>query len=198
MCASPRAAGLPVAPGVGLRPRRRPPFRRVAHAGAEPRGRRAAAAAERGCLRRRLEATLGPSQPPGPPPAKPPAPRVKPPPGAPPAPAPDSPPAAPSPPLVAPPRASRELRLLVPLMLASGSATRSPAFSPLRINVELSPARPVVTERLSCLLPLSTVTEPPVIALVGTLTPSACSTTASAVALIPGFRPLCSWSSVNV
>ena len=64
--------------------------------------------------------------------------------------------------------------------------------------VELLPARPVTTRRRTCLPFCTTVTEPAEIALVGTLTPSACLTTTSAVALMPGFKPDSIWSSWKV
>ena len=93
-----------------------------------------------------------------------------------------------------------EVRLapLEPVVLAAGRTTVSPAFSPLRTIVELLPASPVVTAWLTCLPPRSTVTESAVIALVGTLIPSACLTTTSAVALIPGFNPAADCSSWKV
>ncbi len=73
--------------------------------------------------------------------------------------------------------------------LAAGRTTVSPAFRPLRTIVELLPARPVTTRWRTCLPPRTTVTVSAEIALVGTLMPSACLTTTSAVALIPSFRP---------
>src|SRR5271165_3765446 len=111
------------------------------------------------------------------------------------------PPPPPSPPPRAPPRLRalpmRLLELLV-VLDAMGRATFSPAWRPLRMIVELLPARPVTTRRRSCLPFFMTVTAPPEIALVGTLTPSACLTTTSAVALIPGFNPVSIWSRRNV
>ena len=83
-------------------------------------------------------------------------------------------------------------------MLAAGSTIFSPAFRPLRMIVELLPARPVTTRWRTCLPPRTTVTAPPEIALVGTLTPSACLTTTSAVALMPGLRLDSIWSSWKV
>ena len=64
--------------------------------------------------------------------------------------------------------------------------------------VELLPASPVRTRRRVCLPSCTTVTVSAEMAEVGTLTPSACLTTTSAVALIPGFSPLASWSSWKV
>ena len=97
-------------------------------------------------------------------------------------------------------RAPRPVRVLevLPVLVATGSATFSPAFRPLRMIVELLPFRPVTTGRRTCLPFSITVTAPPLIAVVGTLTPSACFTTTSAVALMPGFRPGAVWSSWNV
>ncbi len=64
--------------------------------------------------------------------------------------------------------------------------------------VELFPARPVVTAWRTCLPSRTTVTLSAVIALVGTLIPSACLITTSAVALIPGFSPASIWSRRKV
>ncbi len=64
--------------------------------------------------------------------------------------------------------------------------------------VVLFPARPVVTAWETCLPPRMTVTESPLRALVGTLTPSAWETTTSAEALMPGRRSAVVWSSWNV
>ncbi len=78
--------------------------------------------------------------------------------------APPLPPAKPPPPRPPPPRApprrppSLEARPLELVVLATGRATFSPAFRPLRTIVELLPARPVTTRRRSCLLPCRTVT----------------------------------------
>ena len=64
--------------------------------------------------------------------------------------------------------------------------------------VELLPASPVTTRLADLLAVAITVTVSAEIALVGTLTPSACLTTTSAVALMPGFRPGSIWSSWKV
>ena len=68
---------------------------------------------------------------------------------------------------------SLEVRLLAPVLLATGSRICSPAFRPLRMIVELLPARPVTTRWRTSLPPRTTVTMPPEMALVGTFTPSA-------------------------
>ncbi len=85
-----------------------------------------------------------------------------------------------------------------PVVVIDGNTIVSPAFSPLRMIVELLPARPVTTRWRTCSPPRITVTLSAEIALVGTLMPSACLTTTSAVALIPGLRPLSIWSSAKV
>ncbi len=64
--------------------------------------------------------------------------------------------------------------------------------------VAVLPARPVTTRWRTSLPARLTITAPPEIALVGTLTPSACLTTTSAVALMPSFRPGSIWSSWKV
>ena len=64
--------------------------------------------------------------------------------------------------------------------------------------VEVLPARPVTTRWRTCLPLRLTVTASAEIALVGTFTPSACLTTTSAVALMPGFKPASIWSSWKV
>src|SRR5277367_6590720 len=113
---------------------------------------------------------------------------------------PPPPPMKPPPPPPRPPPAPRPVRLVAPrapevLVAATGRATFSPAFRPLRMIVELLPLRPVTTRRRTCLPFSNTVTAPPEIAVVGMLTPSSCLTTTSAVALMPGFNPVSIWSS---
>src|SRR5438270_3739932 len=97
----------------------------------------------------------------------------------------------PRPPPLPPKRLRRvEVRLVaLEAVLAWGRITVSPAFTPSRTIVELFPVKPVRTLWRTFLPPRRTVTAPPEMALVGTFTPSACSTTTSALALIPGFNP---------
>ncbi len=84
------------------------------------------------------------------------------------------------------------------VLVAAGSTTVSPAFRPLRTIVEVLPARPVTTRWRTSLPSRTTVTESAEMAVVGTFTPSACLTTTSAVALMPGFSPGSIWSSWKV
>ena len=81
---------------------------------------------------------------------------------------------------------------------ATGRTICSPAERPERMIVELSPASPVTTRRRVSVPSCTTVTVSAEIAVVGTFTPSACLTTTSAVALIPGFSPAASCSSWKV
>ena len=83
--------------------------------------------------------------------------------------------------------------------LAERTTTSSPAFSPLRICVEVSPTTPVCTRCVVRLVPCTSVTLPPCTAWLGTVTPLASETTMSAVALIPALslEPVCERRSVT-
>ena len=82
------------------------------------------------------------------------------------------------------------------MALVEVTITSSPSFSPLTTWVMLSPTTPVWTRCVLREPSRSTVTVEPRRAWLGTASPVTRSTTMSAVALIPAFRPSVVWSSV--